>query len=54
VDLQSIATLCLVFVALRITHLALYIGNLDKLRSLIFILAYGICMYMFYLALAAT
>lgn len=54
VDMQSIATLAIAFVALRITYIPLYIGNLDKLRSLTYIVGLGICIYFFYLALTAN
>ena len=54
VAVQGIATLCLVFVALRVVYIVLYISNIDMLRSLAFLAGYGICMYMFYLALAAA
>jgi len=53
-DVQRITTLVMVFVALRIVYIPVYIGNLDKLRSLIFLVGLGICMYIFYLALAAN
>ena len=51
--LSSISTLSLVFVALRVLYIPLYIGNLDTLRSLVFVAGYGISMYLFYLALTA-
>lgn len=54
VDLQSIATWVVVFVALRIAYIGLYIGNLDKLRSLVFLIGLGICIYFFVLALNAS
>jgi len=54
VDLQSIATLVMVFVALRVAYIPVYLANLDKLRSLIFLAGFGICMYLFYLALNAN
>lgn len=53
VDLQRIATLAMVFVALRIVYIAMYLANQDKLRSLIFLVGFGICMYLFYVALSA-
>jgi uncharacterized MAPEG superfamily protein len=53
VELQSIARLALLFVALRIVYIAVYLGNQDKLRSLIFLVGFGICMYLFYVALSA-
>jgi uncharacterized MAPEG superfamily protein len=54
IELQSIARLAAVFVALRIAYIPLYIGNQDKLRSLVFLAGFGICMYLFYLALTAN
>jgi len=54
IALQEVANLALVFTALRIAYIPLYIGNIDKLRSLVFVAGFGICMYMFYLALAAN
>lgn len=51
IDLQGIATLVMVFVALRVAYIPVYLANLDKLRSLIFLAGFGICMYLFYLAL---
>ncbi len=54
VELPSIATLSMVFVALRIAYIPLYLGNQDKLRSLVFLSGFGICMYLFYLALNAN
>jgi uncharacterized MAPEG superfamily protein len=53
VDLESITTPVMVFVALRIAYIPVYIGNIDKLRSLIFLVGYGICIYLIYLALSA-
>jgi uncharacterized MAPEG superfamily protein len=53
VDLQSIFTPVVVFVALRIAYIPAYIADVDKLRSLIFLVGFGICMYLFYLSLAA-
>jgi uncharacterized MAPEG superfamily protein len=43
----------MVFVALRVAYIPLYIGNIDKLRSLSFIAGLGICIYLFYSALSA-
>ena len=54
IELQSIARLAMVFVALRIVYIPLYIGNQDKLRSLVFLAGFGICMYLFYLAITAN
>ncbi|MBK6512102.1 MAG: MAPEG family protein [Haliea sp.] len=54
VALQSVATWAMAFVALRIVYIPMYIGNQDKLRSLVFIAGFGICIYLFYLALNAN
>ncbi|MCB1705070.1 MAG: MAPEG family protein [Halioglobus sp.] len=54
VDLRSVSTLVMVFIALRIAYIPAYIGNVDKLRSLLFLGSYGICMYFFYLALSTN
>jgi len=54
VDLDSITTPVMVFVALRIAYIPVYIGNIDKLRSLIFLVGYGICIYLIYLALTVS
>ena len=54
IDLQEVANLALIFTALRVVYIPLYIGNIDKLRSLVFLGGFGICIYMFYLALNAS
>ncbi|MBK6740259.1 MAG: MAPEG family protein [Haliea sp.] len=54
VALQSVANWAMAFVALRIVYIPMYIGNQDKLRSLVFIAGFGICIYLFYLALNAN
>ncbi|NND67236.1 MAG: MAPEG family protein [Halioglobus sp.] len=51
VDLATISTQALVYTALRIVYIPLYVGNIDKARSLVFIAGFGICLYFFYLAL---
>jgi uncharacterized MAPEG superfamily protein len=53
VAMHSVATWAMAFVALRVVYIFMYIGNQDKLRSLVFIAGFGICMYLFYLALNA-
>lgn len=53
IDLQRIAMLAQIFVALRIVYIGMYLANQDKLRSLLFIAGLGICIYLFYLALTA-
>ena len=52
VELAKIANLALFFTALRIAYIPFYLANKDALRSLSFIGAYGIVMYIFYLALS--
>lgn len=51
VPVESYATLALVVLACRIAHGVFYIANWDILRSLAFLPAFGICIYMFILAL---
>lgn len=51
VVITSVATLSMIFVALRAAYIACYLGNQDLLRSTVFIGGTGICMYFFYLAL---
>jgi uncharacterized MAPEG superfamily protein len=53
-SLDSIATPALAFVGLRVIYIPVYLTNQDKLRSLVFLVGYGICMYLFYLALSAA
>lgn len=54
VDLNSVSTLVMIFTVLRIAYIPAYLGDIDKLRSLVFIGGYGICLYFFYLALSAS
>ncbi len=54
IALEEIARLALIFTALRIAYVPLYIGNIDKLLPLAFLGGFGICMYLFYLALTAS
>jgi len=53
IDLDSIRMPVMIFTALRVAYIPAYIADLDKLRSLIFIGGYGICIYLIYLALSA-
>ena len=53
IGFDSISTLVIAFVVLRIVYIPLYLADQDKLRSLVFLGSYGICMYLLYLALAA-
>lgn len=51
VVVASVATLSVVFVALRAAYIACYLANQDLLRSSFFIGGLGINVYFFYLAL---
>ena len=53
VDLMTIKNLCVVFVVARISYAICYLVNQDILRSLVFMVAWGICLYFFYLAIVA-
>jgi len=52
IDLSTVATLCMVFVALRAAYIVCYLTNQDLLRSTVFIGGFGVCLYFFYLALS--
>jgi uncharacterized MAPEG superfamily protein len=52
VVLDSIATLCLVFVAARVVYIICYLANQDIARSLSFMVSFGTCLTLFYKALA--
>lgn len=52
IDLSSVATLCVIFVALRAAYIICYLTNQDLLRSTVFIGGFGICIYFFTLALS--
>ncbi len=54
IGMERIANLAMAFAALRIAYVPLYVGNIDWLRSLVFLVGYGICLYFFYLALSAV
>ena len=51
VPVASYATLTLVLLGCRIAHAVCYIANQDIVRSLAFLGGYGICIYLFVLAL---
>jgi len=51
VVLDSVATLCVAFVLLRVAYIVCYLTNKDLLRSTFFIGGFGVCIYFFYLAL---
>ena len=48
------ATVCVLLLAGRILHAVFYIIDKDILRSVAFLVGYGSCMYMFYLALSSV
>ncbi len=50
-DLHALTTPALVFISARVLHPVFYIANMDKLRSLVFIVGVFSCAYIFYLAL---
>jgi len=49
--LDSIATLCIVFVVARVVYIACYLANQDAIRSLSFLVSFGTCILLFYKAL---
>lgn len=49
--LDSIATLCIVFVVARLVFVVCYLANIDAIRSLSFIVSFGVCLTLFYKAL---
>jgi uncharacterized MAPEG superfamily protein len=49
--LDSIATLCMVFVVARVVYVVCYLANQDSLRSLSFLVSFGTCIGLFYQAL---
>ncbi|HEY9035008.1 MAG TPA: MAPEG family protein [Pseudomonadales bacterium] len=51
VPVEKYASLTLLLLLARIAHAVSYIANLDIIRSLVFLAGYGICIYMFVLAL---
>lgn len=51
VPLTEYATLVWVFLACRVFHAVAYWANKDIIRSLVFMGGYGICIYLFVLAL---
>ncbi len=53
-DVASVATLSLSVVVLRLVFVAAYLANIDILRSLCFLGSFGVCMYIFYLALCGS
>lgn len=51
IALESVATLCVIFVAARIIYIACYLADLDIVRSLSFLVSFGTCICLFYKAL---
>lgn len=52
VAVESVASLAVAFTVLRVAYIAFYLANLDALRSIAFIGGFGICLYLFYIALS--
>jgi uncharacterized MAPEG superfamily protein len=50
-DPAQLGTYALAHVALRAVYTALYIGNVDKLRTLVWVLSFGVTFRIFFLAL---
>jgi uncharacterized MAPEG superfamily protein len=53
-DLHTLTTPALVFIAARVLHPVFYIANMDKLRSLAFVVGFFTCVYIFYLAVVSA
>lgn len=51
IALETIASLCILFIAARIVYIACYLANLDIMRSLSFFVSFGTCLCLFYKAL---
>lgn len=47
---DAVATTSLVFIVARLGHALFYLLDLDKIRSLAFVIGWGSCLYLFYLA----
>jgi uncharacterized MAPEG superfamily protein len=52
-DPESSTLAAILFLAARVLHTVLYLADLDKLRSLIFVVGFGSCMWLFGLAISA-
>ena len=52
-DAQKSAIAAMLFVIARILHAGFYLANLDKLRTLIFLVGLGSCIWLFILAARA-
>ena len=53
-DLHTLTTPALVFILARVLHPVFYIANMDKLRSLVFMVGVGCCIDIFYLAVVSA
>ncbi len=51
-ELSSIAAM--IFIVARIAHAILYIADLDKLRTVVFLVGWGCCLWLFGLAATAV
>jgi uncharacterized MAPEG superfamily protein len=52
IEWSAVTSLCVILLIARVLHAVFYLANQDILRSLTFLVSYGICIYFFYLALA--
>ena len=52
-DPDRSATAALVFLAARLAHFAFYLADLDKLRTLVFLIGWVCCLWLFGLAISA-
>jgi len=53
-DAEKSAVAAIGFIAARIAHAVFYVADLDKLRSLSFVVGFGCCIWLFVLAARAT
>jgi uncharacterized MAPEG superfamily protein len=53
-DLHTLTMPALVFISARVLHPVFYIANMDKLRSLAFVVGFFSCVYIFYLAVVSA
>ena len=53
-DLHALTMPALVFIAARVLHPVFYIADMDKLRSLAFMVGLFSCVYIFYLAVVSA
>ena len=51
-DPESSTLAAILFLAARVLHTVLYLADLDKLRSLVFVVGFGSCMWLFGLAIS--